>query len=120
MWTIITGYIWHYLVFLLPWVLAYTALTSCGLPGFFLGRWYERLQWRREIKSGKRLGQLIREQLKDRDTRILQLTKAIQLRDEQAEDMEVQQKELVGLAHKTDEVAMRINFEALRRRRDRA
>ncbi len=124
MWAMILEYIWlilgvsyHYLGLLLPYLLVYTAITSFGLPGFFIGRWYERIQWRREIKSGKRLGELVQIQLKKRDDLIKRQATAIEIREEQVELMEIQQKRLVGLSHEIDEVATGINFQALKRRR---
>ena len=114
---LILGFIYHYLEFFLPFALGFTALTLFGLPGFFIGRWYERIQWRREIKSGKRLGELIRLQLKERDDVIKRQAAAIEIREEQAEFMEIQQKRFVGIAHEMDEAAMAINYGALKRRR---
>ena len=114
---LILGYAYHYLGLLLPYLLVYTAITLFGLPGFFIGRWYERIQWRREIKSGKRLGELVQIQLKKRDDLIERQKLAIEIREEQAEFMEIQQKRLVGLSHEIDEVATGINFQALKRRR---
>ena len=124
MWEMSLEYIWlilgvtyHYLGLLLPYLLVYTAITLFGLPGFFIGRWYERIQWRREIKSGKRLGELVQIQLKKRDDLIKRQAAAIEIREEQAAFMEIQQKRLVGLAHEIDETAIGINFQALKRRR---
>ncbi len=114
---LILGVSYHYLGVLLPYLLVYTAITFFGLPGFFLGRWYEGHQWRQEIKSGARLGELIEGQLKERDDLIEQQKTAIETREEQAELMEIQQKRLVGLSHEIDEVATGINFQALKRRR---
>ncbi len=114
---LILGYAYHYLKLLLPYLLVYTGITLFGLPGFFLGRWYEGHQWRQEIKSGKRLGELIEGQLKKRDDLIQSQKTAIEIREEQAELMEIQQKRLVGLSHEIDEVATGINFQALKRRR---
>ncbi len=114
---LIFGFIYHYLVFFLPFALGFTAITLFGLPGFFIGRWYERIQWRREIKSGKRLGELVQIQLKKRDDLIKRQAAAIEIREEQAEFMEIQQKRFVGIAHEMDEAAMAINYEALKRRR---
>ena len=124
MWAMILEYVWlilgvsyHYLELLLPYLLVYTAITLFGLPGFFIGRFYERHLWWREIKSGRRLGELIEGQLKERDDLIESQKAAIEIREEQAEDMEIQQKRLVGLSHEIDEVATGINFQALKRRR---
>ncbi|KKL81725.1 hypothetical protein LCGC14_1991870 [marine sediment metagenome] len=124
MWEMILEYIWlileytyHYLKLLLPYLLVYTGITLFGLPGFFIGRFYERHLWWREIKSGRRLGELIEGQLKKRDDLIEQQKTAIEIREEQAELMEIQQKRLVGLSHEIDEVATGINFQALKRRR---
>ena len=114
---LILGVSYHYLGLLLPYLLVYTAITLFGLPGFFMGRFYERHLWWREIKSGRRLGELIEGQLKERDDLIEQQKTAIEIREEQAELMEIQQKRLVGLSHEIDEVATGINFQALKRRR---
>ncbi len=114
---LILGFIYHYLEFFLPFALGFTALTLFGLPGFFIGRFYERHLWWREIKSGRRLGELIEGQLKERDDLIEQQKAAIEIREEQAELMEIQQKRLVGLSHEIDEVVTGINFQALKRRR---
>ena len=114
---LILGVSYHYLGRLLPYLLVYTAITLFGLPGFFIGRWYERIQWRREIKSGKRLGELVQIQLKKRDDVIERQKLAIEIREEQAEFMEIQQKRFVGIAHEMDEAAMAINYEVLKRRR---
>ena len=114
---LILGVTYHYLGLLLPYLLVYTGITLFGLPGFFIGRWYERIQWQREIKSGKRLGELVQIQLKKRDDLIKCQAAAIEIREEQAELMEIQQKRLMGLSHEIDEVATGINFQVLKRRR---
>ena len=118
---IILSYIYHYIKQFFPYIfiiiLIISGIFTCGLPGFFIGRWYERLQWRKDIKSGKRLGELIHKQLKDRDNRIEHLTSHIAIREEQTELIEAQQKRLVNLSHKMIEVVMEVNIETLKRRR---
>ncbi len=114
---IILGVTHHYLGLLLPYLLVYTAISFFGLPGFFLGRWYEGHQWRLEIKSGKRLGELVQEQLRQRDKKIKQLTMAIEIRESQTELLEHQQKQLIGLAHQMNKSIFAVNIDKLKRRR---
>ena len=114
---LILGVSYHYLGLLLPYLLVYTAITLFGLPGFFLGRWYERIQWRRELKNGNRLGQLIKMQLSERDDLIERQKVAIEIRENQTELLEHQQKELIGLSGKMNEVVLQVNVETLKRRR---
>ncbi|KKN59470.1 hypothetical protein LCGC14_0541820 [marine sediment metagenome] len=95
---LILGVSYHYLVLLLPYLLVYTGVTLFGLPGFFIGRYYERLQWRREIKSGKRLGELIQFQLKNRDEKIKTLTEETVELKKEAEEMKDKHRRMIGLA----------------------
>ncbi len=88
------------------------------LYGFiYLGRRIERFEWRRELKNGTRLGQIIQIQLKERDERIRQLVLAVKTRENQTELLENQQKQLIGLAHKMNETIFEVNIEKLKRRR---
>ena len=124
MWEMILEYVWlilgvsyHYLELLLPYLLVYTAITLFGLPGFFIGRFYERHLWWREIKSGRRLGELIEGQLKERDDLIEQQKTAIEIREEQTELLEDQQKQLIYLAHQMNKSIFEVNIDKLKRRR---
>ncbi len=124
MWEMILEYVWlilgvsyHYLGLLLPYLLVYTAITLFGLLGFFLGRWYERIQWRREIHDGTRLGQLIKIQLRQRDDLIDRQKAAIEIRENQTELLEHQQKQLIYLAHQMNKSIFEVNIDKLKRRR---
>ncbi len=114
---LILGVSYHYLGLLLPYLLVYTAITFFGLPGFFLGRWYEGHQWRLEIKSGKRLGELVQEQLKKRDDRIGKLTKEIAELESKIEQVGIKHKRMIGLSQEIINVAVSEDVETLKRRR---
>lgn len=114
---IILGYIWHYLQAVWPYfvVIGFFSLVNIGM--FHAGRLVEWHQWRREIQNGKRLGELVEEQLKKRDTRIQQLTIAIKYREDQIERVGVKHKQLIGLSQEIINVAISEDSELLRRRK---
>ncbi len=117
MFNIILGYIWHYVVWAWPYfaVMASLALVNIGM--FYLGRWLEHRKWRREIKSGKLLGELAQEQLKKRDARNRQLTGVIKYREDQIERVGIKHQQLLGLAQEMINVAVSEESKTLRRRK---
>ena len=117
MWERIGGYIWHYLVIIWPYFLVIGSLALSYIEVFYIGRWIERHQWRKEIKDGKRLGELVQEQLKKRDNRIGKLTKEITELESKIEQVGIKHRRLIGLSQEIINVAVSEDAETLRRRR---
>ena len=113
---IILGYIWHYLVWAWPYFTVIASLALVNIAIFHAGRWVEHRKWRLEIKNGNRLGELVQEQLRQRDKKIKQLTMAIEIRESQTELLEHQQKQLIGLAHQMNKSIFAVNIDKLKRR----
>ena len=114
---IILGYIWHWLVIVWPYFAPIASLALSYIAVFHLGRWVEHRKWRREIKNGNRLGELTREQLKKRDTRIRQLTRDIAKSEDRLEQVGIKHRALVGLSQEIINVAISEDSETLRRRK---
>ena len=114
---IILAYIYHYLQFLLPYALTISAIFLAGVPGYIIGKFWERHEWKRDIKNGNRLGELAQEQLKKRDARIRQLTGVIKFREDQIERVGAKHRQLLGLAQEMINVAVSEESEMLRRRK---
>lgn len=114
---IILGYIWHYLQAVWPYFVVIGSLAVINMLFFHAGRFVERRKWRREIKNGDRLGELTREQLKKRDTRIRQLTKDIAKSEDRLEQAGIKHRALVGLSQEIINMAISENLETLRRRK---
>ena len=114
---IILAYIYHYLQFLLPYALTISAIFLAGVPGYIIGKFWERHEWKRDIKNGNRLGELAQEQLKKRDSRIRQLTGALKYREDQIERVGVKHRRMIGLSQEILNVAISEDMEMLRRRK---
>ena len=114
---IILAYIYHYLNFLLPYALAVSVIFLAGVPGYIIGKFWERHKWRREIKSGARLGELIKEQLGKRDNRINHLTSEIKKHEDRIEQVGIKHKRMIGLSQEIINVAVSEDVETLKRRR---
>ncbi len=114
---IILSYIWHYLVWAWPYFAVIASLALVNIAIFHAGRWVEHRKWRREIKSGKLLGELAQEQLKKRDARNRQLTGVIKYREDQIERVGIKHQQLLGLAQEMINVAVSEESETLRRRK---
>ena len=114
---IILGYIWHYLQAIWPYFVVIASLSLSYIAVFHAGRWVEHRKWRREIKSGRRLGELAQEQLKKRDARIRQLTSALKFREDQIERVDAKHRRMIGLSQEMLNVAISEDTETLRRRK---
>lgn len=114
---IILGYIWHYIVWAWPYfaVIAFFSLINISI--FHLGRRVEHRKWRREVKSGKLLGELAQQQLKERDDRIRRLTRDRAQLENLIEQVGVKHRRIVGLSQEIVNAAMSEDTETLRRRK---
>ncbi len=114
---IILGEIYNKLHLIFPYALIISAVFLVGLPGYFVGKYYERHTWRRELEAGNRMGAVVREKIGKRDARIKQLTRRIAKDEARLEWAEGQHRELVGLVNEMSVVLMEKHRTLARRRR---
>jgi len=114
---IILGHIYHYLFWAWPYYVTIGSLALVNIGMFYLGRWVEHRKWRRDIMSGKRLGELSQQQIKKRDTRIRQLTRVIKYREDQIERVSLKHRRMIQLSQKMVDIAVSEDNETLRRRK---
>ena len=114
---IVLGYIWRYVQTIWPYFVVIGFFSLVNISIFYLGRWVEHRKWRREVKSGERLGELAQEQLKKRDERIRRLTKEIAQLENRIEQVGAKHRRMVQLSQEMIDIAISEDSETLRRRK---